>query len=70
MDFAAGVYLSEAHKPIPPPPPYTLYTFVQYTYLHREGGSGESLNRREVRGAISSQSWVENTIMTDCSSSL
>ncbi len=30
MDFAAGVYLSEAQNP----PPYTLYiySFIQYTY--------------------------------------
>jgi hypothetical protein len=31
--FAAGVNLSEAQNRIPPPPPYTLYTFIQYTYL-------------------------------------
>jgi hypothetical protein len=40
-DFAAGVYLSEAQNPIPPPPSYTLYLiWIQYTYSHREGGSG------------------------------
>jgi hypothetical protein len=39
-EFAAGVYLSEAQKPIPPLPHYTLYKFIQYTYLHREGGGG------------------------------
>ncbi len=38
---AAGVYLSEAQNPIPPPP-YTLYTCIQYTYSHREGGGEES----------------------------
>jgi hypothetical protein len=36
MDFAAGVFLSEAQKAITPP--YTLYTCIQYTYSHREGG--------------------------------
>jgi hypothetical protein len=36
-DFAAGVYLSEAQNPIPFPL-YTLYTCIQYTCLHREGG--------------------------------
>ncbi len=41
-NFTAGVYLSEAQNPIHPPPPYTLYTFIQYTYSHREGGRGES----------------------------
>ncbi len=39
-DFASGVYLSEAQSPVPPPP-YKLYTCIQYTYSHREGG-GES----------------------------
>ncbi len=44
MDFAAGVYLSDARNPIPP---YTVYTvYLQYTYSHREGGGGE-LNQRE-----------------------
>jgi hypothetical protein len=49
MDFAAGVYLSEAQNPIPP---YTLYTCIQYTYSHREGREGESLIREKVRGAL------------------
>jgi hypothetical protein len=57
-DFAAGVYLSEA-----PPPNYTLY-IVMYTYSHREGG--EELNQREGYRGNSSQSWVDNTNMTDC----
>jgi hypothetical protein len=26
----------------PPPLPYTLHTYIQYTYSHREGGRGES----------------------------
>jgi hypothetical protein len=33
MDFAAGVYLSEAQNPSPP---VTLYTCIQYTYSHME----------------------------------
>jgi hypothetical protein len=48
-------YLSEAPSPPmnPPPPPYTLYTCLQYNYSHREGeeGGGE-LKREKVRGAI------------------
>ncbi len=40
--FAAGVYLSEA--PSPPMtryhPSYTMYTCIQFTYSHREGGEG------------------------------
>ncbi len=31
-DFAAGVYLSEAHNPLtPPPPPHRLHTLYVYT---------------------------------------
>ncbi len=37
-------YLSEAslssNDPILSPPPYTLYTYILYTYSHREGGGG------------------------------
>ncbi len=52
-DFAAGVFLSEAQNPIPPPPPLIhcirLYS-IQYTYSHREGwggGGGGEMNQRE-----------------------
>ncbi len=41
MDFAADVYLTEAQNPQLPPPPYTLYTCIQYTYSHREGRGGD-----------------------------
>jgi hypothetical protein len=54
MDFAAGVYLSEAPSPpmSPYPPPYTLYTCILYTYSHREGGGEMNQRAREmVRGA-------------------
>jgi hypothetical protein len=34
-DFAAVVYLSDSEARKPPPPPYTLYTCIQYTYSHR-----------------------------------
>ncbi len=47
-DFAAGVYLPEAQKY---PPPYTLYSCIQYTYSHRERGGEESWNIEKVRGA-------------------
>jgi hypothetical protein len=46
MDFAAGVYLSEAQNPIPSPH-YTLYTCIQYTYTDREGGTVEPERRLE-----------------------
>jgi hypothetical protein len=39
----AGVYLGEAQSPSPPPP-YTLYTSIQYTYSHKERGE---LNQRK-----------------------
>ena len=43
------VYLSEAQDrtQYPPPPPYTLYMCIQYTYLHREEGEGGEFNQRE-----------------------
>jgi hypothetical protein len=43
-DFAAGVYLSEAQNPIPPP--QTLYTVYQ-VLIHTGKGGGE-LNQREA----------------------
>ncbi len=48
MDFAAGVYLSEA-KDLVPPPPNTLYTCIQYTVLIHtgKGAEGGELNQRE-----------------------
>jgi hypothetical protein len=37
-DSAAGAYLSEAKKPIPPPLLHTtVYTCIPYTYSHTEG---------------------------------
>jgi hypothetical protein len=52
MDFAAGVSLSEAQNPMPPPLPYTLYMCIKYTYSHRKGGDGgraEPERRLEAR---------------------
>ncbi len=56
-DFAAGVYLPEVQNPIPPPP-YTLYTCIQYTYSHWEGrgrveperGRGATCNISQKQG--------------------
>ncbi len=59
----------EPRNPIPPPPFYILYTCIQYTYSHGRG-EGVELNQRESYRGNSSQSWVENTNMTDCISSL
>jgi hypothetical protein len=69
--FAAGVCMSEAQNPIPPP--YTLYCIGVYgILLHtgKKGGGGrvEPEGRLEGKG---SQSWVENTCnMTECLFSL
>jgi hypothetical protein len=45
MNFAAGVYISEAQNPIPPL--HTVYTCIQYTYSHGEKGKGVEFNQRE-----------------------
>ncbi len=65
-DRCLSVWRPEPHIP----PPYTLYTLIQYSYSHRERGSGGGWNLREGERGNSSQSWVENTNMTDCISSL
>jgi hypothetical protein len=43
---------------------------AQYTYSHREGGKGGRVKPEKIVRGNSSQSWVENTILTDCISSL
>ncbi len=69
----AGVYLSEVQNPILSHPLHTVY---EYEYLYSilihtgKGGGGEELNQRGGERGGSSQSWVENTNMTDCISSL
>ncbi len=60
-------YLSEVPSPPMTPcslPPYTLYTCIQYTYSHREGG-GESYPERRLLGQQFTKP-VENTNMIDC----
>ncbi len=64
MDFAAGIYLSEAQNP---PPAYILYTCIQYTYSHREGWESEPERRLEGQ-QFTKQG--ENTNMIDFISSL
>jgi hypothetical protein len=44
----------------------TVYTVYLFTY----GGGGGEFNQREGYRGNSSQSWVENTNMIDCISSL
>ncbi len=57
-----SVWGLESHTPL-----YTLYTCIQNTYSHREGRGvrGRFEPERRKRGN-SSQSWVENTNITDC----
>jgi hypothetical protein len=71
-DFASGAYLSETQNPIPPPPHLaqcTLYTYIGIVYLFTQGRPERGGGVEPERGN-SSQSWVENTNMTDCNSSL
>ncbi len=66
VDFAAGVYLSEVQNHIPHPSTHCIRVYtIQYTYPHREVGEGESSTREKGRGGNSSQTWVENSNMTD-----
>jgi hypothetical protein len=47
MDFAAGVYLSEAQNPILNPLPlHTLYVYTVYLFTQGEGGGGVEPERR------------------------
>ncbi len=51
--------------------PLSHWTHVYSTLIpYREVGEGGELNQREGYRDNSSQSWVENTNMTDCISSL
>ncbi len=47
-EFAAGVYLSEDQKHIPPL--HIVYVYSVYLFTQGRGEQGE-LNRREIRGA-------------------
>ncbi len=64
--------MSEAQNPISPHILHTVYVYaLQQTYSHRAGGRGVEPERRlEGQQLNSSQSWVENTNMTDYISSL
>jgi hypothetical protein len=58
----------------PPPPPYTMYSVYVYTlYIIQARGRGAGeLSQREGEsgngntGEYRSQSWIKNTIMTEC----
>ncbi len=52
-----------------PPPLHTVYVYAVYLFTQRRGEGGRDEPERRLRGN-SSQSWVEDTNMTDCISSL
>ncbi len=66
MDFAADGYLSEGQNP-PPHNNVYLHTIILIYTENGEGGRVEPEKR--LRGN-SSQSWVENTDITGCISTL
>jgi hypothetical protein len=62
-DFAAGP------EPHIPPPLHIVYMYTVLLFTQGRGGRGRVEQQRRLEGH-SSQSWVENTNMTDCISSL
>ncbi len=67
-------FMSEAQNSTPPPHKhcivYSVYVYTIYLFTQGGGGVGAELNQREGERGNSSQSWVENTNVTDCISSL
>ncbi len=61
--------MAEAQNTLPPPHS-TLYCIRDNSILLHTGKGGGELNQRESQRGDSSQSWVENTKMTDCISTL
>ncbi len=60
-DFAAVVYLSEAHSPpMTPLPPSLAHCMRVYCILIHEGkGGGRELTREKVRGATVHKTWLK-----------
>ncbi len=75
MDFAAGVYLSEA-QPKPSSPLHIVYVYTLYStvYWFTQGRGKrvepERKKERGNRGEYRSQSLVENTNMIECKQKL
>jgi hypothetical protein len=46
-DFAAGVYLSEAQNPIPPPLTHCIHVCSILIHTRKGGGEGGRVNQRE-----------------------
>ncbi len=61
-DFAAGVYLSEVQNPIFRP----LHTVYVNIYTGKGGELNQRVGETSNRGEYRSQSWIENTNMTEC----
>jgi hypothetical protein len=69
--FGAGVYLSEAQNPIPARPTHCIRVqYTEYLFTQGRGEGGGELKQREGQRGTSSRSWIENTNMTHCISSL
>ncbi len=54
MDFAAGVYLSEAQNPIPPPLTHCICTCKRYTFYTGKWGKGGGESQRGLQGRVQS----------------
>jgi hypothetical protein len=66
-DFAAGVYLSEAQNPIPPPL-HTVYVYTVYLFTQERGGGRIEPERRSDGQQFTKL--YRHTNLTDCISSL
>jgi hypothetical protein len=59
-DFAAVVYLSEAHSPpMTPLPPSLAHCMRVYCIIIHEGKGGRELTREKVRGATVHKTWLK-----------
>jgi hypothetical protein len=66
IDFAVGVYLSEAQSPHIPPPLQTVCVYTVQIHTGKGGKCNQRDGERGNTGEYRSQSWVQNTNMTEC----